>query len=107
MEGEDLERTAVLLEDMNYFSSFTVVPAWFDTLLSRRYARDDESEESLHILRDNCVYDIGLYYDFGNLRQSVLDVDFATSNIARNYARYEKGILASIKKVYSNFEQFK
>lgn len=104
--NEDIERTAVLLEDMNYFSSFTVVPAWFDTLLTRRYARDDESEESLHILRNNCVYDIGLYYNFGGLRDSILDVDPRQSNISRNYARLEKAINASIKKIYKDFGQF-
>lgn len=104
--NEDLERTAVLLEDMNYISSFTVVPAWFDTLLTRRYARDDESEESLHLLRNNCVYDIGLYYDFGGLRVNVLDADPRYSNISRNYARFEKAINASIKGIYKNFGEF-
>lgn len=104
--NEDLERTAVLLEDMNYFSSFTVVPSWFDTLLTRRYTRDDESEESLHILRDNCVYDIGLYYNFGDLRSGILDVDPRQSNISRNYARLEKAVNAHIKKIYKDFGQF-
>ena len=104
--NKDLERTAVLLEDMNYFSSFTVVPAWFDTLLTRRYARDDESEESLHILRNNCVYDIGLYYDFGGIRSNILDVDPGQSNISRNYAKFEKAINASIKNVYKTFGEF-
>ena len=97
----------VILEDMNYISSFTVVPAWFDTLLTRRYARDDESEESLHILRNNCVYDIGLYYNFGDLRSGILDVDPQTSNISRNYARLEKAVKAHIKKIYADFDEFK
>jgi hypothetical protein len=104
---ENIEQTAFLLEDMNYISSFTVVPAWFDTLLTRRYARDDESEESLHILRNNCVYDLGLYYDFGGLRTTLLDVDPASSNISRNFARVEKAITAQIKKTYKDFDQFK
>lgn len=105
--NEDIDRTAVILEDMNYVSSFTVVPSWFDTLLTRRYARDDESEESLHILRNNCVYDIGLYYDFGNIRSAILDVNFVGANISRNYARAEKAINAHIKSTYSNFQEFK
>lgn len=104
--AENIEQTAFLLEDMNYFSSFTVVPAWFDTLLTRRYVRDDESEATLHLLRNNCVYDLGLYYDFGGIRTTLLDVDPATSNISRNYARVEKAITAKIKSVYKNFDKF-
>ena len=104
---EDLERTAVIIEDMNYISSFTIVPTWFETLLTRRYVRDDESEESLHILRNNCVYDIGLYYNFGNISGAVLDVDPKQSNISRNYAKQEKAIKANIKKIYADFEEFK
>ena len=104
---EDLERTTAIIEDMNYISSFTVVPTWFETLLTRRYVRDDESEETLHILRNNCVYDIGLYYNFGDLRSGILDVDPQQSNISRNYARLEKAVKAHIKKIYSDFDEFK
>lgn len=104
---ENIEQTAFLLEDMNYISSFTVVPAWFDTLLTRRFVRDDESEANLHLLRNNCVYDLGLYYDFGGLRTTLLDVDPASSNISRNFARVEKAITAAIKKTYKDFDQFK
>lgn len=104
---EDIERTATIIEDMNYVSSYTIVPTWFETLLQRRYARDSESEESLHILRNNCVYDLGLYYNFGQLRNELLDADPRQSNISRNYARFEKAINASIKKIYADFEKQK
>jgi len=99
------ERTAALLEDMNYFSTLTIIPAWYDTLLARRYARDDESEASLKILRENCVYDLGLYYDFGGIRSNILDVDFATTNISRDYAKWKKAIDNSISKIYSSFQK--
>ncbi len=105
--NKNLERTATIIEDMNYVSSFTVIPAWFDTLLTRRFARDDESEESLHILRNNCVYDLGLYYNFGDLASKVLDVDPKQSNIARNYAKIQRAVNSSIQNIYSNFEDFK
>lgn len=104
---EDLDRTVAIIEDMNYISSFTVLPTWFETILTRRYARDDESEASLYLLRDNCVYDIGLYYNFGDIRKSLLDVDPRTSNISRNYARLERAIKAKIKSTYAYFDEFK
>ena len=101
---EDLDRTGRIIEDMNYYSSLITVPTWFDTLLARRYTRDEESRKYLYILRDNCVYDVGMYYNFGNIRSEVLDVDIATNEISRNFARHEKAIKASIEKTYSNFK---
>ena len=100
---KDLDRTARIIEDMNFYSEVVVVPTWFDTMLSRRYARDDESEQTLHILRENRVYDLGLYYDFGGLTSKVLDVDPVRSNIQRNYDRYKSSIDQDIQKIYSSF----
>ena len=105
--SSDIDRTARILEDMNYYSTITVMPAWYDTLLARRYARDDESEESLTILRNNCVYDLGLYYDFGGLRSRIMDVDFHKGNISRSYDAFKKGIDADIKKIYETFQKAK
>ena len=103
--SKDIDRTEVILEDMNYFSSITIIPAWYETLLARRYTRDDESEASLNLLRNNCVYDIGLYYNFGGLRSKILDANFKTTNIARTYDSYKRGIEADIQKVYENFQK--
>jgi len=101
---EDIERTGAIVEDMNYYSSFVLEPVWFDTLLARRYARDDESEASLRLLRDNCVYDIGAFYDFGGVL-SIIGSDPKTLNINRQYDKLEKSILNDIKRVYADFSK--
>jgi len=104
---KDIYRTGTILEDMNYFSTYTIVPAWYETLLARRYARDDESEASLKILRENCVYDLGIYYDFGGIRSNILDSDFTKTNISRDYDKWKKAIDNSINKVYTSFQKVK
>ena len=100
----DQERTFNIIEDMNYFSSFIVYPTWLEVILSRRYARDDESEATLVMLKNNRVYDVGLYYNFGGIRDMVLGMDVSkSSNIVRSYERYKKTIQTSIDQTYNKF----
>jgi len=102
LQGENLERTANIVEDMNYYSSFITVPAWFDTLMARRYVRDDESEATLRVLRNNYVYDLGLYYNFGGIRK-ILDSEFHNGNISQTYDSLKKSIELNIKTAYKKF----
>ena len=103
LTGEDLERTANIVEDLNYYSSIILKPKWYDTLLSRRYTRDDESEKSLDIILEGRVYDVGMYYDFGGIRKDILDQDSRRSNITQLYARKQKSIQAEINATYRDF----
>ena len=100
---EDMERTANIIEDLNYYSSVILKPAWYDTLLQRRYVRDDESEKSLDIILEGRVYDVGMMYDFGGIGKQILSVDCRTSNISTMYARLKKAIDADIKATYRDF----
>jgi len=100
----DEERTFNIIEDMNFYSNNLVYPVWFDVILTRRYARDDESEATLRTLRDNRVYDIGQAFDFGGLRTTILGMDIAkNSNIIRNYERYKSLVQTAIDSTYAKF----
>jgi len=84
---------------MNYYSTLTIESAWYDKLLDTRYARCEDSEASMKIIRKNAVYDLALFYDFGGIRSNVLDVDpDFDPDIARNYAKWEKAINTGIQK---------
>ena len=101
---EDKERTFNIIEDFNYYSSFIVYKAWFDVILTRRYARDDASEETLRTLKENRVYDIGMFYDFGGLRTRIMDTDLVTSsNIVKNYDRFKNAVKEEIDNAYDRF----
>ncbi len=93
----DIERTGNIIEDMNYYSRIVTVPVWFDTMLSRKYTRDDESEANLSIVKNTAVYDVGLYFDFGGVRSKILEVEPGNSNISTSFAKLKKAIQADIE----------
>ena len=100
--NEDLERTANIVEDLNYYSNVLLIPAWYEQLLQRRYVRDDESEKSLDLILEGRIYDVGMMYDFGGL-VGLLGADVRTSNISTSYARLKKAVDADIKATYRDF----
>ena len=101
--NENLERTANIVEDLNFYSNVILKPAWYEQLLQRRYVRDDESEKSLDLILAGRVYDVGMYYNFGGVCSQLLDQDCRTSNINTMYARLKKAIDADIKATYRDF----
>ncbi|MBR6682179.1 MAG: hypothetical protein IKL40_04250, partial [Clostridia bacterium] len=99
----DNDRTFNIIEDMNYYSSQLVYPTWFDVILVRKHL-DDEAENNLKMLKENRVYDLGMYYDFEGLRTKVTDENYAkTYNITRNYEKYKKYIQNAIDALYYRF----
>lgn len=103
---EDIERTGKIIEDLNFYSSIIVKPAWYDVLLSRRYTRDEESEEYMKLMYENRVYDLGLIYDFGGLRTNFLEKDARTFDMTeRNFKRaLRNNVEAYIKQTYREIE---
>lgn len=99
----NMERTANIVEDLNYYSNQILKPAWFDTVIKRRYARDEESENSLDLIMEGRVYDLGVYYDFGGIVSQLLDQDVRFANISSNYARIKRVVEADIKATYRDF----
>jgi len=63
----NLERTSVILEALSAESKYTLQPAYYDVVLQRKFARDEESSEMLDIIFGSRVYDIGGVYGFGNV----------------------------------------
>ena len=105
----DLDRTSVILEAMSAESKYTLQPAYYDVVLQRKFARDEESSEMLDIIFGNRVYDIaGIYFqetwlEFirlceGNGRQG-------DRNITSYYDKKQNSIQKAIDKVVLRFEE--
>ncbi|MBE6564577.1 MAG: extracellular solute-binding protein [Ruminococcaceae bacterium] len=100
---KDPDRTGRILEDLNYYSSIITIPEWFDVMLTRKYTRDDESEQYVQIIKDTAVFDMALYFDFGGIRTKILDIDPIKANISTNYAKLRKAIENDINDTYNKF----
>ena len=105
LAGDELERTSIIFEDLNFHSKELVKKYWYETILKRRSSRDDESAEYLDVIKDGRVYDLAMYYDFGGIRSKVLDVDCAGQNINTNFKRNQKAIEADIKHVFNEYQK--
>ena len=56
---EDPERTGAIMEALCAIGSKDVVPAFYETSLKTKFARDYESEEMIDIIKDSIIYDLG------------------------------------------------
>ena len=97
--ASDPERTSIVLEAMASASSYYTVPAYYDVVLTRKYARDDQSEKIIDILRANRQFDLAYAYDFGGVRSTVSNALIADSNtISSSFAT----ALPAIQKAYED-----
>ena len=103
LSGDELERTATIFEDMNYYSKNMVKKYWYETIITRRYTRDEESQKYLDVIKDGRVYDLGLYYNFGSIFSNCIDVDCSGNNLSTSFARVKKAVEADIKVIYRDF----
>lgn len=63
----NLDNTCYVLDSLGAASKNTLTPAYIDTYLEGRGARDEESRESLNIVFNNIVFDLGYIYNWGNI----------------------------------------
>ena len=90
----DENASSIILEDMAYYSSKTIMPAYYETALKTKYARDDESQAMLDLLCDTRTVDIGNLYNVGKL------VSTLTTNINNgegNFVSLMAGLKSTIE----------
>ena len=61
---EKLEMIGAIMEDMAYESLQIVKPAYYDTVLTGRYAKDAESARMLDIIYSNVTIDLGILFEY-------------------------------------------
>ncbi len=74
-----LDRTGKILEDMAFYSSEHVRPAFYDIMLKSKFARDDDSARMLDIILSNFTIDLALV-----MRNSGIDIDQMMRTAATN-----------------------
>ncbi|MCL2816638.1 MAG: extracellular solute-binding protein [Oscillospiraceae bacterium] len=95
----DLENTGLFLEAFAYQGYKNVRPEFYDVLLQRKVARDDESAEMLDFIFSNIFMDVGAMYNFGGISDSLNDMTGqSNSNIASYLERNSERITREIQK---------
>ena len=96
IDSKDLYEVANVLELYAILSQKYVRPAYYDTMLTTRNVRDEESSEILDIIFENRIYDMAMYFDslgFANLfSNSVVAVDTFASSYASISRTFDKRI---------------
>lgn len=95
----DPELVGFVTEMLAAESCRTVIPAFYDILLGEKIARDDEAKQTLDIIFDNDVYDLGVNLSYYGIISSQIGNDAPDNSayIAKNAASIEKAISDYVK----------
>lgn len=106
---QDGKAVGELLDRFAYHSNEILIPEWTKAILGGTKADGGDNDdkrgiESLKIIRNTTIYDIGLYLDFGGIRTKILEADPLRNDISINYNEFKKVIEADIADTYRAFE---
>ena len=101
--AENPERTGAVLELLNAEGRASVLPVYYDIVLTSKISRDNESAEMLDIIFNNIVFDFGMTYNISG------DMLYLYPNILKTQntdvsSYYEKNIKTANKKLENFLE---
>ncbi|MCL2775970.1 MAG: hypothetical protein FWD71_21885 [Oscillospiraceae bacterium] len=73
ISNTDLNNTGIFLEEYAYQGRMQVLPAFYDILLQRKVARDEESSAMLDLIFKNIFIDVGSIYNFAGIMSQMND----------------------------------
>ena len=96
----DEEIAGKVIETIGYYSASTIVPAYYDKTLNGAVVRDEESSPMLDIIRANRVFDLGYFYQPGNINKELI-YQFRAENAdwMSTYAKKEKTATVYLKSI--------
>ena len=92
----DPERSAVVLSAMACESHYTVINELYDTVLGQKLTRDAESSVMLDYIFDGAVFDPGMIWNFGDIRNTLLQ--HIGADVSSMIASVTKVVEKSIEK---------
>lgn len=105
--NRDLENTGIFLEDFAYLGFTGLRPAFYDTILMHKVARDDESGEILNEIFSNVTYDIGGICNFNNYAYDLCAMTMTgDTNISSFMAKKQTPAEKIMQKVIDSVESF-
>ncbi len=101
-QADDLERISILLEDMAYKSSKTILPAYYDNVIALRRARVPEVAEMVAIMKNSIYYDISTLFTLDY--STPLSAAIESGNAASIFKTYEKVLNLQVKQMVTKLD---
>ena len=76
----DADRCASILNVIGYYSREYIRPAFFDTTVSAKVARDDDTLDMLDIIADSRTYEVARIFDWGSITSLLNTMESGTEN---------------------------
>ena len=103
--ASNLERTGTILEALAAESYYTLTPAYYEVALKTKGSRDDASAEMLDTIFANRVYDLGEYFNFGSIFDSINTVcQNKSKGIASEYEKKASAFTKALNKWVEEIE---
>ncbi|MBQ4575086.1 MAG: extracellular solute-binding protein [Clostridia bacterium] len=100
----DLEKSAIILEALANEGMYTVTPVYNETLLERKYTRDDESVDMLKVIAQSRIYDLMGISKWGGIYDIAIGVHRDGKEL--KISDYEKKLNAAQKLLDKNYDKF-
>jgi len=96
-----------VLECINYESQQIVLPAYFESTFQAKYARDEDSQEMMEIIRDTLYFDFGYIFAgvIGNDINKTMDIAVNQSSIASTLAKRLPGMEENLNNLLEFYRQ--
>jgi len=102
----DLERNAIFLEAMAYESHKSVLPIYYDVVLTTKYMRDEDSRNMLELVYNSRAFDFAYVYDNFSLsfcfKRAKDNADF--TSYYKGMEKIEQKLFEQIAKAYDKAE---
>jgi len=94
----DIENTSLFMEAFAQEGSKTVVPAFYDTILKNKMARDVESEEMLDYIFGNITFDTGNLFNFGSFTVDLCNMSQRSDTNIASFIEKNKPVMETAIK---------
>lgn len=104
--NQDNEAVGLIVEAMAYESASTLTPAYYDTTLSGKVARDSDSIEMLDIIINSVVYDFANIYNIGGIND-IINKGFMTgiNSFASDYESIREKAQIELDKILGGYKE--
>jgi len=106
---KDLDMSGFISEALAAKSADTLTPAYYETTLSDKVSRDEDSIKMLDIILDSVVFDFGNIYDVGGINNVFTAITKSgENNFASSYSAVEikaDTVIDELLEIYKTIEQ--